>query len=268
MSLAESGTETDYLFTGKELDNGTGLSYSINRYLDQRIGRWWVPDPAGQYWSPYVYCGNNPVNRIDPDGKEDGEDDEIDILMQEQNIYGDATKDIVQAAKELPKTIIEEVDNAVESSIELTSGLSDATSNVATGGAVTGTLVATTGLVLTAAGVPAGPAITATGLNVTKDALTVGLVSDVTSLAAKGTNAMLYNGSKNKFNNQLVKTGVNLSTTLLFKLKPVSVVARTTSKMQGPMFRSTTSGRFVSNTFGSTVSVATDATKVLIVLEF
>jgi RHS repeat-associated protein len=68
MSLAESGTETAYLFTGKELDYGTGLSYSINRYLDQRIGRWLVPDPARQYWSPYVYCGNNPVKYKDPDG--------------------------------------------------------------------------------------------------------------------------------------------------------------------------------------------------------
>jgi uncharacterized protein RhaS with RHS repeats len=130
------------------LNGRTGLSYSINRYLDQRIERWLVPDPAGQYWSPYIYCGNNPVNRIDPDGKEDEEDDEIDILMQEQNIYNDATKVFVQAAKELPKTIIEKVDNAVESSIELTSGLSDATSNVATGGAVTGTLVTTISLII------------------------------------------------------------------------------------------------------------------------
>jgi hypothetical protein len=32
MSLAESGTETNYLFTGKELDNGTGLSYFGARY--------------------------------------------------------------------------------------------------------------------------------------------------------------------------------------------------------------------------------------------
>jgi hypothetical protein len=37
MSLAENGTETAYLFARKELDYGIGLSYSINRYLDQRI---------------------------------------------------------------------------------------------------------------------------------------------------------------------------------------------------------------------------------------
>ncbi len=27
-----------------------------------------VPDPASQYWSPYVYCGNNPVIIVDKDG--------------------------------------------------------------------------------------------------------------------------------------------------------------------------------------------------------
>jgi RHS repeat-associated protein len=72
MSLAESGTETDYLFSGKELDNRTGLSYFGARYYDARIGRWLVVDPAGQYWSPYVYCGNNPVITIDKDGRAGG----------------------------------------------------------------------------------------------------------------------------------------------------------------------------------------------------
>ena len=36
--------------------------------------RWFVPDPlAEKYYSysPYVYCGNNPILRIDPNGKSD-----------------------------------------------------------------------------------------------------------------------------------------------------------------------------------------------------
>lgn len=32
------------------------------------MGRWLQKDPAGQYYSPYVGMGNNPVNRTDPDG--------------------------------------------------------------------------------------------------------------------------------------------------------------------------------------------------------
>jgi RHS repeat-associated protein len=53
------------------------------RYFDAAIGRWLIPDPALQerapQWlaengyyavSPYVYCFNNPLNFIDPDGME------------------------------------------------------------------------------------------------------------------------------------------------------------------------------------------------------
>ncbi len=39
---------------------------------DPAIGRWMSTDPMGQYASPYVGMGNNPVDRVDPDGGEDG----------------------------------------------------------------------------------------------------------------------------------------------------------------------------------------------------
>lgn len=32
------------------------------------FARWLVPDPAGQYHSPYLGMGNNPVSGVDPDG--------------------------------------------------------------------------------------------------------------------------------------------------------------------------------------------------------
>jgi hypothetical protein len=34
---------------------------------DSGKGRWFAPDPARQYWSPYVGMGNNPVSLVDPD---------------------------------------------------------------------------------------------------------------------------------------------------------------------------------------------------------
>lgn len=43
------------------------------RYFDPTIGRWLVPDPlAGKYpnISPYVYCLNNPLRNVDPDGQD------------------------------------------------------------------------------------------------------------------------------------------------------------------------------------------------------
>ncbi len=38
------------------------------RLWDGRIGRWLSTDPYGQYASPYVGMGNNPISGIDPDG--------------------------------------------------------------------------------------------------------------------------------------------------------------------------------------------------------
>jgi RHS repeat-associated protein len=51
-----------------EKDPETGLDQFEARLLDTRIGRWLTYDPAGQYWSPYISMGNNPVSGMDPDG--------------------------------------------------------------------------------------------------------------------------------------------------------------------------------------------------------
>ena len=51
-----------------EKDGETGLDHFEARDWDSRIGRWLNTDPAGQYWSPYVGMGNNPVSGVDPDG--------------------------------------------------------------------------------------------------------------------------------------------------------------------------------------------------------
>jgi RHS repeat-associated protein len=41
------------------------------RFYDPELGRWHLPNPANQYASPYVGMGNNPVCRVDLDGKMD-----------------------------------------------------------------------------------------------------------------------------------------------------------------------------------------------------
>lgn len=38
------------------------------RLWDGRLGRWLSPDPYGQYASPYLGMGNNPISMIDADG--------------------------------------------------------------------------------------------------------------------------------------------------------------------------------------------------------
>ena len=64
-----------YKYNGKEFDGMYGLNlfdYGARHY-DAALGRWMVVDPLTEGYyniSPYAYVGNNPVNLIDPDGRE------------------------------------------------------------------------------------------------------------------------------------------------------------------------------------------------------
>ncbi|MEC7263659.1 MAG: RHS repeat-associated core domain-containing protein, partial [Bacteroidota bacterium] len=57
-----------YAFQGQEKDPETGKEAFQLRLWDARIGRWLTTDPAGQYASPYLGMGNNPMNSVDSDG--------------------------------------------------------------------------------------------------------------------------------------------------------------------------------------------------------
>ncbi|WP_113614328.1 RHS repeat domain-containing protein [Chitinophaga flava] len=71
-SIARDGGTGDYRYgfqgQNSEKDKETGWNAFSLRMYDSRIGRWLTPDPAGQYASPYVGMGNNPVNKADKDG--------------------------------------------------------------------------------------------------------------------------------------------------------------------------------------------------------
>lgn len=63
-----SASNYRYAYQGQELDTETGMEAFQLRMWDGRLGRWLSPDPYGQYASPYLGMGNNPINLIDPDG--------------------------------------------------------------------------------------------------------------------------------------------------------------------------------------------------------
>ena len=74
--MAEStcGDVQRYKYNGKELDRMLGLDwYDYGaRHYDGALTMWGTVDPLCENYyniSPYVYCGNNPINAFDPDGR-------------------------------------------------------------------------------------------------------------------------------------------------------------------------------------------------------
>ncbi len=61
--------ESAYRYTGREYDDETGLHNFRARLYDSTLMRFYQVDPAEQFASPYVYCGNNPITLIDPSGR-------------------------------------------------------------------------------------------------------------------------------------------------------------------------------------------------------
>jgi RHS repeat-associated protein len=63
-----------WMFTGRQLDEESGLYFYRARYFDSNKGRFIMRDPIGVWSDPislgnsYAYVGNNPINRLDPRG--------------------------------------------------------------------------------------------------------------------------------------------------------------------------------------------------------
>ncbi|ULQ59123.1 RHS domain-containing protein [Brucepastera parasyntrophica] len=55
-------------YTGKELDEATGLYYFNARWYDRSLGKFITEDPARDGTNWYEYCRNNPLRFVDPDG--------------------------------------------------------------------------------------------------------------------------------------------------------------------------------------------------------
>ena len=100
-----------YKFNGKELDAETGLYYYGARYYDPKVSNWYSVDPlAEKYpsWNPYNYTLQNPVNFIDPDGR-----DVIPWLLTTtkeftsrigQNLRNKSTRNFVSAMNDFSRT--------------------------------------------------------------------------------------------------------------------------------------------------------------------
>lgn len=59
---------TAYRFMGQEWDSELALWNFRDRMYDPILRRFMAPDGACQFPSPYLFCGNNPMNATDPSG--------------------------------------------------------------------------------------------------------------------------------------------------------------------------------------------------------
>ncbi len=68
--LEQSALGNRYTFQGREIDYTTGLYNFRARWYDAETGRWLFKDPIGINGglNQYVFCGNNPVMFVDPEG--------------------------------------------------------------------------------------------------------------------------------------------------------------------------------------------------------
>jgi RHS repeat-associated protein len=70
LPLAQSAIGIRYLWQGREYNYNTGMYFFRARFYDPNIGRWISNDPIGisRGLNQYMFCSDNPVNYIDPDG--------------------------------------------------------------------------------------------------------------------------------------------------------------------------------------------------------
>ena len=114
-----------YKYNGKELDTKAGLNwYDYGaRHYDAVLGRWHVVDPlAEKYYSssPFVYCNNNPIKYVDPNGMF------YDGYMERVNDEGENEYDVIYSKSKYSSETIKDYDTSGnKTGIKISKGVID-----------------------------------------------------------------------------------------------------------------------------------------------
>ena len=101
-TISKIGNDNPYLYNGKELypdfsDVYDGVYDFGARYYNPLYGRWFAQDPEKQFINPYLYCANNPILFVDPDGRKIDPKifrDLISWLRLNKSIYEDRNSEL------------------------------------------------------------------------------------------------------------------------------------------------------------------------------
>ena len=119
MGQAPSGEKFREGFTGKEdQEQDFGLPYTDYgaRIYSPMMKRWTVPDPLGEKYydvSPYAYCAGNPVDLVDPDGKDIWRFDNMGRLLDPEPIHDETIDKLVVMIQNTDGTYRENEDSIV-----------------------------------------------------------------------------------------------------------------------------------------------------------
>jgi len=165
--ISSSSTDNRFRYNGKEYQNDLGLEwYDYGaRFYDPALARWHSVDPEAENYynmSPYCYVGNNPISRIDPDGRTWVDRVVATVAGTVDNFTGANTRslypptDPIEYNDQLDRTDkADQVGGALETVVGSTEAAGGLTLAPFTGGAtllytVQGTVIATHGLYMSA----------------------------------------------------------------------------------------------------------------------